>query len=411
MFNPYGHEDPKWTTYSFRPKDRDATWPWISIVPSSLRALDSMDTMLNNIPYVVIKEYFFKNTASTMINFVSKILEYAKEAKESPSDESAANAKPDPNKIDNSPEKDSKGKEDSNSKGNSLMDKIKNAFAKVPLKMQVVDIPYILYCGLRKKLYGNTYIFPYLVSEDGSSVINQANNTSEWGGEGGSITKMIKGAISDVAEAVGGVALGLSGSNGAVAKLFPAPTWSGTGDDKISFQFDLMLINDNIITSRNNYMCVNSIIHNNRSMQKAILAFPGALYELWLPTGQRHLMCTCDLKLYPLGLNRKVPKGFFEEGRRSGALFSIGSIPDKAEVSRSDFQKHNDEIEVIPDGYKLSCTFQSCLANNLNTSIFQYYVKMTGYENHSDDNSSNRPGGTSNDDAISKLEQAVKPYV
>ena len=167
-----------------------------------------------------------------------------------------------------------------------------------------------------------------------------------------------------------------------------------------------MLINDNIVTARNNYMCVNSIIHNNRSMQKAILAFPGALYELWLPTGQRHLMCTCDLKLYPLGLNRKVPKGFFEMAKGvSGADFSIGTISGKAGVSKGDFQKHNDEIEVIPDGYKLSCTFQSCLANNLNTSIFQYYVKMTGYEDAAN------AGGTSNDDAMSKLENAVKPYV
>ena len=163
LFNPYGPIVASWTTYSFRPKDRDATWLWISIVPSSLRALDSMDTMLNNIPYVVIKEYFFKNTASTMINFVSKIIEYAKEAKIPPSDESPANAKADTDKVDRSPEKDSKGKEDANPVGNSLMDKIKNAFEKVPLKMQVVDIPYILYCGLRKKLYGNTYIFPYLV--------------------------------------------------------------------------------------------------------------------------------------------------------------------------------------------------------------------------------------------------------
>ncbi len=116
-----------------------------------------------------------------------------------------------------------------------------------------------------------------------------------------------------MAEAIGGLAIGATGSNAKVANLFPAPTWGGPGDDKIQFSFDLMLINDNIVTARNNYMCVNSIIHNNRYIQKAILAFPGALYELWLPTGQRHLMCSCDLKLYPLGLNRKVPKGFFSE--------------------------------------------------------------------------------------------------
>ena len=33
-----------------------------------------MDTMLNNIPFVVVKEYFFKNVASTMTDFVKKIM-------------------------------------------------------------------------------------------------------------------------------------------------------------------------------------------------------------------------------------------------------------------------------------------------------------------------------------------------
>lgn len=80
-----------------------------------------------------------------------------------------------------------------------------------------------------------------------------------------------------------------------------------------------------MIKTRNNYMCVNTIIHNNRSMQKAILAFPGALYEVWLPTGQRHLMCTGDFKLYPLGLNRIVPEGFFDKNNVKGADFRIGS--------------------------------------------------------------------------------------
>jgi hypothetical protein len=36
--------------------------------------------MLDNIPYVVVKEYFFKNEASNMINFVKKIAGAAKEA-------------------------------------------------------------------------------------------------------------------------------------------------------------------------------------------------------------------------------------------------------------------------------------------------------------------------------------------
>ncbi len=41
---------------------------------------------------------------------------------------------------------------------------------------------------------------------------------------------------------------------------------------------------------------------------------------------------------------------------------------------------HRSEVEVIPDAYKLSITFTSCLANNMNTAVFQYYVQMTYYD-------------------------------
>ena len=109
------------------------------------------------------------------------------------------------------------------------------------------------------------------------------------------------------------------------------------GQAGVEFAFDLVLINDHIIKARNNYMCVNTIIHNNRSLQKAILAFPGALYEVWLPTGQRHLMCTGTFKLFPLGLNRRVPVNFFAEGSAPGAKFEIGTSVTEARIE----QHHN----------------------------------------------------------------------
>ena len=43
------------------------------------------------------------------------------------------------------------------------MDKVKEIFNDIPLKPMVIDIPYILYFCLRQKVYGNTYIFPYIV--------------------------------------------------------------------------------------------------------------------------------------------------------------------------------------------------------------------------------------------------------
>ena len=172
----------------------------------------------------------------------------------------------------------------------------------------------------------------------------------------------LKNAMQHAAGMVAGIATSLAGSQGTIAQIFPAPSWGGPGSnkDKISFQFDLILINDNIVKARNNYMCVNTIIHNNRYIQKAILAFPGALYEIWLPTGQRHLMCTGDFKLYPLGLNRQTPKNFFQgdRGKTTGANIPIGSTGKFNIFLENPHTKgHEDEVEVIPDAYKLSITF------------------------------------------------------
>ena len=160
MFNPYGHTTGDWTMYSFRPDDAKLTWPQIAITPSSFKAISSMDEMLNNIPYIVVKEYFFKNTASTMINFVQKIFKLAGQASKKP-DES------------------NNGAEDAKSSGGSLLDKVQELFYEVGPEEIVIDIPYALYCGLRTKVYGNTYIFPYIVSS--STSINKASNDSEWG--------------------------------------------------------------------------------------------------------------------------------------------------------------------------------------------------------------------------------------
>lgn len=53
-----------------------------------------MDDMLNLVPYIVVKEYFFKNTASTIINFIKKLFASAKEAVEGVvnADDAASNA-------------------------------------------------------------------------------------------------------------------------------------------------------------------------------------------------------------------------------------------------------------------------------------------------------------------------------
>ena len=67
--------------------------------------------------------------------------------------------------------------------------------------------------------------------------------------------------------------------------------------------------------------------------------------------------------------------------------------------------EHKDGIEVLPDAYKLSMSFKSCLANNLNTSVFQYFVKMATYEDYS--GPGNEPGSVSDDTIDEKTSEVL----
>jgi hypothetical protein len=156
-----------------------------------------MKTMLNLVPYVVVKEYFFKNTASTMISFVKKIFKLVKDSSKSPKEDE---------------DQESAGSEGAKSSGNSWLNKVADKFIDISPEEMVIDIPYALYCGLRTKVYGNTYVFPYIAGN--STVINQASNDAEWGnGDAGSgplaaLKKMAGAALS----VVGGMAMNLLGS-------------------------------------------------------------------------------------------------------------------------------------------------------------------------------------------------------
>ena len=61
LLNPYAPVSGDWTTYSFRPCDRNQGWPQIAITPSSFETIKSIDAVLNEVPYVVVKEFFMKN--------------------------------------------------------------------------------------------------------------------------------------------------------------------------------------------------------------------------------------------------------------------------------------------------------------------------------------------------------------
>lgn len=180
LLNPYSYDDGSWEIYSFRPSDAKQGWPRIAITPASFNSLSSLDTMLDMMPYVVVKEYFFKNTASMMIDFVEKIASKVKGSSEG---------------VKNITDPDSGGGE-GKSVGEEVMKEISKVFVDdLDFKTAAIDIPYILYCCLRNKTFGNTYILPYIVS--GSTIINSASNASEWGnGEGGaSLLNALKSAI------------------------------------------------------------------------------------------------------------------------------------------------------------------------------------------------------------------------
>ena len=141
-----------------------------------------MNAMLDRIPFIVVKEYWFKNTASMMLDFIQKIMGMAFEAWDKPKDSN------EPVSTENA--KESSGSQDAKSTGNKIIDAIKEKFQTATLKDAAITLPYALYFCLRKKVFGNTYVFPYIVGS--STLINSASNESEWNEKGTGLMEGLK---------------------------------------------------------------------------------------------------------------------------------------------------------------------------------------------------------------------------
>ena len=336
-WNPFTDENATFTTYSFRPADKESGLQ-IGIVPASFNCIkNSIDNVLNDFPYIKINEYFMRNNVSSVINLFQAATEGKAEQKDAAEVSQPSEIK---------------------AHAHALVDIVKNMLAEVELPFShAVNIPFTLYHKLKGKMYGNKYRFPYVPAEN---PITRSSNLNEWGSNEGVLEKLIGGALQGLNAITGYTGIG-------VAKPFPAPTWKLTdGGSNWQLNFELNFINDEYTKARNNYMCANTIINNNRWIQKGILAFPGALYEIAVPTGVRELMCAAEFQLKPLGVNRHVPPGFFTQP------FSIGSMVFGTEQN----PMHKDAWEVIPDAYSLTCTFKSVIDENLNNSVFAYYLDM-----------------------------------
>lgn len=353
-FNPFIDPNGTWTKFSYRPTDSKEAYPIIRIVPASFQGMANINTILNSNPYVFIKEYFMRNNVSSAVN----LFQGALEGKADPPASDEANQ---PSAIKENTTK--------------LTNIIKNAFIELgdPFE-QVIDMPYVLYHRLKAKLFGNQYVFPYNPKD---FALATSSNAEEWGGTG-----ILASLTSGLMQATNGLT-GMLGFG--VATPFPAPTWKlPEGGTKWNMTFDLNLINDEFVRARNNYMCANTIINNNRWIQKTILGFPGALYEVLIPTGLRELMCTGTFTLKSLGVNRHVPHDFFDTPFKIGSQVYPGPKGDL----------HSSAYEVVPDAYTLNCSFQSCIQENLNNSVFAYYLKITDFA-----------PGTPVDSAFDALEQ------
>ena len=342
-FNPFGHPSGRWVTFSFRPGDLKKNCPNIGIVPASFQSIKTINSVLNTFPYIIIGEYFMRNNVSSTLNLIQAV------TKSKADKEDAAQAS-EPADI--------------QSITQTLNDKIKAFFEQVGQPgVQVIDMPFVLYHRMKAKLHGNEYRFPYI---PGDNPITKASNSSEWNGQGGILTSMINKGAGFLNAAEDTLGFGF-------AKPFPAPTWKlpDSGGYQWDLTFTLNLINDEFMHARNNYICANTLLNNNRWIQKAIIEAPGALYDISVPTGVRELMCTGDFTLRPLGVNRHVPDLFFTEP------FVIGTNVYGAARSG---KMHDETYEVIPDAYALDCTFKSCISENLNNSVFSYYLDIVKFE-------------------------------
>lgn len=223
--------------------------------------------------------------------------------------------------------------------------------------LYVIKMPFFFYYTFLSSTTTNVYEFPCKVDGD---LLYSSDGTKGWGSTAFDL-QVVQDAAHSINGIVGKVADALLGN---IRMLYLAP-WNAmegwqTNEEDITIKVNLF--NDTLEAAVANFICVNTLIGNNKYVQYGIFQSGPCLYDVQVEGSIRMFACTGKFKVNSKGLLRDPSKQFFDM-----LYFKKGThlkaTPKQLITSR--------KIK-IPDVYELTMTFSSCLPATFNTWLFQY---------------------------------------
>lgn len=215
----------------------------------------------------------------------------------------------------------------------------------------LLKIPYTIYYGLQSTTTNNIYEVPFI---NESKSFYSSNGAAGWQGSNTGFTaSLVNAAKSIIGSIIPNIGISFS------------PWWDSTSgqstyDDDAVVNFDLF--NDNEAHAINNFTFINTIIPNNKWIQYGIIQQSPCLYDVRIEGIKRMYACTGEFKVTYSGKLRIPTYNFITNSLKKSSTI-IADLVDQAESKNIK----------IPDVYHVQMTFKSLMPSNMNQFLFNFF--------------------------------------
>lgn len=352
------------------------------------KSIELSKHLMNAVPAIKIREFQCDTPLNELLNFVTRLQQITSELKVSSddkTDETAEQEKPADNKniqpegkekslakaIENAAQwlikyftcsDDLKGENLAAVLESSLNDVKSDAMGAMSAKDDdhanyVMKMPFFFYYTFLSSTTLNIYEFPCKLNDD---LLYASDGTPGWGGTAFDL-QVVQDKIRSFNAAAGAVADALLG-NIRMMYLAPWNAMEGWKTNDTDIQLKVHLFNDTVETAVTNFICVNTLIGNNKYAQYGVFQTGPSLYDVQVEGSNRLFACTGKFQVNAKGPMREPPYEFFKM-----LVDNKGS-----HVSMSPDQLIQAKKIKIPDVYEVTMTFSSCLPATFNSWLFQY---------------------------------------
>ena len=233
----------------------------------------------------------------------------------------------------------------------------------------IYDFPFTLYYLFQSSLTTNIYEFPCILP-DGRLYASSGHE----GWTAGSNEISLMGMLGKIPLVNTFLKSTLNNVSVAFMPWWDAESGRKTIEPDVNVKFHLF--NDNLDKAIANFLCVNTLIANNRWYQYKFYQHSPALYEIKLEGSNRLFACTCNSIVRSIGNLRQPPARFAQEFEKY-----CSSVADAKAFATTLLEE---KVIKIPDVYEVELTFKSILPANFNNFMYQYSAPTIVKESYRD---------------------------